>query len=296
MELRSARLRLTPLDPEADAAGLHLAYGDPQVSVAWLDEDPPKDQTETRKRLMTHAAVDGSRLWTIRLLNDPDALGLVELVGSGATPWLTWMLRREHWRRGITGEAVAAVVEHLMAAEGVERVEAWADAANLGSIGVARRAGLSERGRFMLSSPLGGTREKVVLGRTRGQENQAFYAAHPVLPVRDVEACVRLLCDGLGLTLGFRIGEPTQYASLRLGPWTMGPSLRLDRTDDEQLARMTPVTVAVDSGVRLSGLEARFIAAGGRTEGPVHQMAWGAYELCCLLPEGHRLLIGGWLA
>ena len=306
--LRSARLLLTPLDPDADAADLHRAYGDPEVARSWQDEEPPKDEDETRERLAARVALEGSRLWAIRLLDGsgsgsgdasgdrPAALGLVELVGSGANPWMSWMLRRDHWSRGITGAAAAMVVEHLFAADdGLDCVEAWADASNLGSIGVARRAGLTERGRFMLDTRLRGIREKVVLGRTRDQRNQAFYAAHPVLPVRDVAEAVRLLCDGLGLVPGFTVGEPVQYAAVRLAPWTMGPSLRLARVDDRS-ERATPVTVALDSGLSLAALEARFTAAGGKTDGGVRRMPWDVYELCCLLADGHRLLISGQLA
>jgi hypothetical protein len=200
------------------------------------------------------------------------------------------MLRRDEWRRGITGEAVSILVEHLFTVEDLERVEARADAANAGSIGVARLTGLTERGRFMLSSPVGGTREKFVLGRTGHQSGQPFCQAHPVLPVGDVEATLGLLHAGLGLEPGFRVGDPVQYAAARLTAWSNGPSLRLALAGGEPI---TPVTVALDSG---GSLAARYLAADGRTEGPVKQMPWGAYELCCLLPEGHRLLIDGPLA
>ncbi|NUS13105.1 MAG: GNAT family N-acetyltransferase [Streptomyces sp.] len=293
MELRSARLVLTALDLDADVADLHTAYGDPRVSRPWADEDPPLDVAETRHRLAARVERPGARLWTVRRAGEPAALGLVELAQGAPTPWLSWMLRRDEWRRGITGEAVAALVAHLFGAEGLERVEAWADAANAGSIGVARHAGLTERSRFMISTPVGGTREKVVLGRTRPQLPQAFYQAHPVLPVRDVEACLGLLAAGIGLVPGFRVGTPVRYAAARLGPWSDGPGLRLALADEGPIA---PVTVALDCGVPLAGLAARHTAAGGRTEGPVRRMPWGAHEVCCLLPDGHRLLLGGPMA
>lgn len=290
-EVRSARLVLAPLDLDTDASGLHVAYGDPRVSRPWADEEPPRDEAETRERLAARVERPGGRLWTIRRAGGPDPLGLVELADVTPTPWLSWMLRRAEWRRGITGEAVAALVDHLFATGAVERVEAWADASNTGSIGVARRAGLTERGRFTLSTPVGGTREKVVLGRLREPRAQHFYLAHPVLPVRDVEATLDLLRTGLGLEPGFRVGEPAQYAAARLGPWSVGPGLRLALAPGGE--PIAPVTVALDAGTSLAGLAARWTAAGGRTGGPVRRMPWGAYELCCLLPEGHRLLVGG---
>ncbi|MFI0897437.1 GNAT family N-acetyltransferase [Streptomyces sp. NPDC020983] len=289
--IRSARLVLTPLDLAADAAGLHVAYGDPRVSRPWADEEPPRDEAETRERLAARVERPGGRLWTIRRAGEPDALGVVELADVPPTPWLSWMLRPAQWRRGITGEAVAALVEHLFAAGGLERVEAWADAANTGSIGVARRAGLTERSRFTMSTPVGGTREKVVLGRLRAPGPQRFHLAHPVLPVRDVDASLALLHAGLGLEPGFRAGEPAHHAAARLGPWSAGPALRLALAPGGE--PIAPVTVVLDAGTPLAGLAARWTAAGGRTGGPVRRMPWGAYELCCLLPEGHRLLVGG---
>ncbi|MFI0724197.1 GNAT family N-acetyltransferase [Streptomyces sp. NPDC021224] len=290
-QVRSARLVLTPLDLDADTADLHLAYGDPRIARSWADEEPPRDEAETRERLATRVERPDGRLWTIRRAGEPDALGLVELADVSPTPWLSWMLRRAEWRRGITGEAVAALVEHLFTAGGLERVEAWADASNTGSIGVARRAGLTERGRFTMSTPVGGTREKVVLGRVAGAGPQRFYLAHPVLPVRDVEATLALLHAGLGLEPGFRVGEPALYAAARLGPWSVGPGLRLALAPgDEPIA---PVTVALDAGIPLAGLALRYAAAGGRTDGPVRRMPWGEHELCCLLPEGHRLVVSG---
>lgn len=295
VELFTERLRLTPLDPEADAADLHAAYGDPDVTGPWLDEPASDGPEQTRERLAERLAPTGTRIWTVRRLEEDTALGLVELVGGGQVPWLGWMLRKSHWRQGIMSEAVTAVVEHVLLAEGVPMLEAWANASNTGSIRVAERAGLTERGRFAVPDAQAetGMREKVVLGRTGPGVRTAFHAVHILLPVRDVEATLAFLDSALGVTAGFRVGPPgapARYASAKLWPWSNGPSLRLRATPRKPI---TPVTVLLDSAVPVAELYDRVVAAGGTTEGPPVREEWGDTEFCCVLPEGHRLEITG---
>ncbi|MBU3067839.1 GNAT family N-acetyltransferase [Nocardia sp. NEAU-G5] len=95
---------------------------------SWLDESESADPAQTRQRLAARLAPAASRIWTVRRLDEAPALGLAEVVGGGPVPWLSWMLRRSHWRQGIMGEAVATVVEHLIAVEGVPLLEAWTNA------------------------------------------------------------------------------------------------------------------------------------------------------------------------
>ena len=293
MELLTAHLRLSPLDPEADAADLHVAYGDPEVTGPWLDEPASTDAAQTAKRLSARLAPADSRIWTVRRRDEDAALGLVELVGGGPVPWLGWMLRRSHWRQGIMGEAVTAVVEHLIVVERIPLLEAWANASNTGSIRVAERAGLTERGRFAVPDKQTGMREKIVLGRTGPGVRTSFHAAHVLLPVRDVEATLAFLDAALGIAPGFRVGPsegPTKYASAKLRPWSNGPSLRLRATPRKPIA---PVTVLLDSAVPVGELYDRVVAAGGTAEGPPTREEWEDTEFCCVLPEGHRLEISG---
>jgi len=291
IDLTTARLRLSALDLDRDAGDLHVAFADPLVMTPWLGEPPSTDAGQTRQRLAARIGHPGARIWVIRLAGEEPALGLVELLGGTGTAGLTWMLRRSHWRRGVMTEAVAAVVAHLFETGSVDRIEAWANSDNIGSIRVAQHSGLTERARFARRDDLGVLRETVVLGRFRRlDEPQALFGADVVLPVRDVDATLHLLTAGLGCSPGFRTGQPTRYAVARLGPWTNGRGVRLRRTDRGTIA---PVTVAIDCGIPVADVYARVLAAGGRTEGPPKEQPWGAVEFCCLLPDGHRLEISG---
>ncbi len=290
-ELTTERLRLADLDLDRDAGDLHVAFADRQVMTPWLGEPPSTDEAQTRQRLTARLDHPGARMWAIRMAGERPALGVVELLGTTGTPGLTWMLRPSHWRRGIMTEAVAAVVAHLFETAPVDRLEAWANSDNFGSLRVAQRNGFTERTRFARRDDLGSLRETVVLGRYRQlAEPRPLFGADVVLPVRDVDATLALLAAGLGFAPGFRIGQPTQYAVARLGPWTNSRGVRLRREDQGAIG---PVTVSVDVGVPVADVYARVVAAGLRTDGPPQEQPWGAVEFCCVLPEGHRLEISG---
>jgi ribosomal-protein-alanine N-acetyltransferase len=289
--LTTTRLRLSGLDPDRDAGDLHAAYADPRVMTPWLGEPPSVDAAQTRVRLAERAGLPGALLWAVRPVGEDVPVGLVEKLGGADGVGLTWMLRWSHWRRGIMSEAVAAVVEHLFASAPIDRVEAWANADNIGSIRVAQRCGLTERARFSRRDDLGILRETVVLGRFRRlDEPQGLFGVDAVLPVRDVDATVALLADGLGFSPGFRTGDPTAYAVVRIGPWTNSRGMRLRRAGPAAIA---PVTVAIDCGTPIAHLHARYVAAGGLADGPPAERPWGGLEFSCLLPEGHRLDVSG---
>lgn len=97
-ELRTARLRLRPLDPEADAAGLLRLLGDPEVTryhnaptlITIADAAAALAQLQQR-----HAARESIR-WAIEPAGDDELIGTLGLVrvdheqrrGSLATNWL----------------------------------------------------------------------------------------------------------------------------------------------------------------------------------------------------------------
>ena len=291
MNLLTERLRLTVLELDRDLADLHEAYADPLVMGAWLHQDASADLGETRRRLAERRDADGARLWSIRWHGSATVLGLVELIGGAWPPGLSWMLRRAAWRQGVMGEAAPAVVEHLLVAGGLDRVEAWADSGNTASIRVAGRCGLTERGRFAARRSDGRPYETVVLGRFRADRPQELYAAEAILAVRDVSTTLEFLCAALGCEVGFVAGDPPFRAGVRTGPWTTSRGFQLIAAGDQP--QIAPAAVHVHCGAPVRELQARAEAAGGRLDGPAEDMPWGRTEFTLRLPEGHVLVVSG---
>ncbi|MCB5909687.1 GNAT family N-acetyltransferase [Streptomyces pinistramenti] len=288
MKLATARLSLVPLDPDADAEALHTAYGDPEV-MAWWTRPETASAAETRLLLAEDNAQSGAMLWTIRAENDT-VVGLVGLLGAVEIPGLTWILAKRAWGRGYATEAAAAVIEHAFVHVGLDRVEAWVQASNTRSLAVCRRLDMTCRG--MLAQRYthqAHPHEVVVLGRTntrKRQEPSPVLHVEPVLPVADVPATLELLQPILSARVGFAVGEPIEVAGLVLGPWSVGPSLRLVTASQSQSG---PVTLALDVGTEFDSLYQRAIEAeSGQVEPPVEQ-PWGVREFVFQLPDGHRL-------
>ena len=122
MELTTARLSLTPLDPDRDAEPLHAAYSDPDV-MRWWNTPLRVDIADTRGDLAGLLDGEGAHIWAVREADN--AVGFVGLLGDVAVPGLTWLLRKQAWGRGLMTEAAAAVVEYAFGSLGLARVEAW---------------------------------------------------------------------------------------------------------------------------------------------------------------------------
>jgi RimJ/RimL family protein N-acetyltransferase/uncharacterized glyoxalase superfamily protein PhnB len=287
LELVTGGLRLSLLDLDRDVAYLHVAYADPLVMSRWLYEDASASVTETRDRLAARLALEDAQMFVVCRAGEDVALGLVERIGATSPPGVGWMLRRDAWGQGIMSEAAAAVVEHLLGVVGLDRVEAWADTNNVASIKVARRCGLTERGRLARSDREGRRHESIVLGRYREERPQDLYAAEVVLPVRDVATTLGFLRQALGCETDFVVGDPMIRAGIRFGPWSSSRGLQLTATEDT----VHGITVYVHCGAPADRLYADVQAAGGRTDAPPASTPWGRVEFNLRLPEGHVLCI-----
>ena len=224
VELTTARLLLTPLDPDRDAQALHAAYRDPDV-MRWWNTPVRLDVADTRRDLASGVAAEGARIWAVREAQEP--VGLVGLLGDVDVPGLTWLLCKAAWGRGLMTEAAAAVVDHAFGALGLDRVEAWVDATNTRSLATARRIGLTERGRLAQRYPhREQPHESIVLGRARAAEPTPVLNVEVTLPVRDVAAALDLLRSVLGARTLYSVGEPASMVGVVFGPWSVGPCLR----------------------------------------------------------------------
>lgn len=170
--LTTQHLLLTPLVPADDAVDLHVMLSDPAVHVYDPDAQPSSLIEETERRLGLQLMANGGASWALRLCADGSAgpaIGSIGLVGDGGTAsrMIGWSLAPAYWGRHLMSEAARCVVGWLLAQDGVEELDAWVDAANAASLGVARAAGMAERERRPRRYDDGHPAETVVLSRSR---------------------------------------------------------------------------------------------------------------------------------
>ncbi|MFI9722912.1 GNAT family N-acetyltransferase [Streptomyces sp. NPDC052396] len=284
--LRTDRLRLTPLDPDADAASLHRAYGDHEV-MRWWNRPACADPAETARHLAECTGQEDARLWTVRTA-DGEAVGMAGLLGEIEVPGLTWLLCKDAWGHGYATEAAAAVAGHALGPLGLDRVEAWIEATNRRSRAVAARIGLTERGRLAQHyAHRDRPHEVVVLGRSRTEEPTTTLAVVTDLPVQDVSATLALLRTALGARSAFVLGDPPFLAEAVLGPWSTGPRIRIEAAEHRPAAVRLRLDVATDA----APVHRRAVDAGARVDGRPVQQPWGRSEFVIRLPEGHELTV-----
>jgi RimJ/RimL family protein N-acetyltransferase len=205
-KLTTARLELHPLEGVRDAHALHAIRSERRVWSTMGDSQPPAADVEA-----TRMAEHGGWGWTIRAAGGQQIIGSVSLFpGDEVSRSLTWYLHPDHWGNGLASEAVSAIVDHLLGTAGFVRLNAWIDHTNRRSIGVARNAGMTERGRMAhYSAVQAGIVHNVVMGRAAGDPEPALLGVRPELVVRDVEHVTRLLIEGLGMHLWIH-GHPAR--------------------------------------------------------------------------------------
>lgn len=287
MELTTARLSLTPLDPDRDAQALHAAYSDPVV-MRWWNTPLRADVADTRRDLASGLDGEGAHAWTVRETDEP--IGMVGLLGDVAVPGLSWMLCRHVWGRGLMTEAATAVVEYAFASLGLARVEAWIEATNARSLSTARRIGLTEYGRLAQRYPhREQPHESIVLGRSREPEAAAVLAVEVTLPVLDVSVVLDVLRSVLGARPLYEVGEPPAMVGVVFGPWSVGPCLRLVAAPTP----IAPVTMNVDVGIEFDSSYRRALAAAADVVAPPVEQPWGIREFVIRLADGHQLVVTG---
>jgi len=154
--LRTARLRLDPVDPERDAADLARLWADPRFS-AFEISDPPADRAQVLQRFgWVDRMPPGLGGWVLRWPDPagsdrswhPGRPGLVGRVSlrqwehdPAGPPELGWHLAPAYWGRGLATEAMTAVLEHARTVVGLDRTIALVRVDNRPSRAVAERLG-----------------------------------------------------------------------------------------------------------------------------------------------------------
>jgi ribosomal-protein-alanine N-acetyltransferase len=134
---------------EADAEGLHAAYGDAEAMRYW-DFPPTRDVGETvvNIRRSRRAGMLRQGVWAI-VLPANCCVGLINY--HHREPWnrrleLGWILAPAYWRRGLMTEAAQAVLGYCFNRLRVHRIEALIEPDNTASRALAAKLGFAQEG------------------------------------------------------------------------------------------------------------------------------------------------------
>ena len=146
MNATTERLRIRPLTT-GDLDALAAIYDDPQVmrfSLGRLDRD------KTREKLERHVTLNresGQGAHALEDLGDGRFVGIAGLqpqtVDGVDEIEIGYRLMPESWGKGLATEATRALLAHAFAELGLPRVISIIEPANVGSIRVAEKAGLT---------------------------------------------------------------------------------------------------------------------------------------------------------
>jgi RimJ/RimL family protein N-acetyltransferase len=289
--LTTERLRLARLDPDRDAASLHLMHCDRAMYDFDGDNGPTASVEATRDRLMHEFTGNGGWTWAVRLRTSDEPIGTIGLFFDQGTTirGLSWHLRRDHWGRGIMGEAAPVVVDHLLSQPGIDGVEAWIDSRNTRSLGVARRARLDERARLPRVYA-DHTAQQVVMARAAEPRDPDVLGVRSPLQVRDVRATSDVLTGVLGLCVAFVTDdEPPGFARLGVAQWSGSPGIDLARAEGD----IVPAAISVDIGLPTDQVYERALAAGVDVLAPPEDRPWYRRDFAFRLAEGHRVEVSG---
>jgi len=287
--LQTERLDLYPLDPDGDAPALHAMTSDAEVHRYDDDSAASTSVEETANRLRLELTANGGSTWAIRLRGG-DAIGTIGVFADQQTTirGVGWSLARSCWRQGITSEAARIVVPYLLAQEGVDGLEAWVDSRNLGSFGVARAAGMTERGRLP-KAYRDHVAQTVVMARAATAADPEVFGVRTTLEVSDLGAAIAVFQSVLGLHLGWSYPDPPRVAFLAVAPWSGSAGFQLSQTND----RIAATELAIDVGISVDVMHRRAIAAGMPIVEPPSDKPWYRREFGWRLPDGHVISVSG---
>ena len=148
-ELQTPRLLLRRL-VEADAPGLHAAYGDP-IAMRFWDSLPSRDVTETAARIRQSLQISPQwhAAFAVLLRDGGEFVGMVnyhQRVPVHRRLAIGWILAQPWWRQGLAQEAVRTLLDHCFTALDAHRVEAHIEPNNAASVNLADRLGFRREG------------------------------------------------------------------------------------------------------------------------------------------------------
>jgi len=148
--LDTPRLRLRTLGA-ADVPALFAIFRDPEAMRYW-SRPAMTDVAEAEALLRDieiRAATGTLFEWGIARREDDLVIGtctLFRIEREHRRAELGYILRRDHWGRGLANEALTAIVDHAFGSLGLHRLEADIDPRNAASIRSVERLGFKREG------------------------------------------------------------------------------------------------------------------------------------------------------
>ena len=144
--IETRRLRLRP-SSLSDVDELHQLWTDPGVrQYLWDDEVIPRERAESViKTSLDLFAERGLGLWAIMQKSGDELIGFCGFWFFHEPPKLEllYAIAPAYWNRGLASEAAEAMMRYGFEKLSLERIEASTDAANLASVRVMEKAGMS---------------------------------------------------------------------------------------------------------------------------------------------------------
>jgi RimJ/RimL family protein N-acetyltransferase len=148
--LETPRLRLR-LPVDADVSALFTIFSDPETMRYWTTP-PMSDLTEAEaylRNIHRHAEAGTLFQWGIARREDDLVIGtctLLRIETENRRCELGYILRRDHWGRGLAHEALTAIVDHAFGTLKLHRLEADIDPRNTASVRSVERLGFTLEG------------------------------------------------------------------------------------------------------------------------------------------------------
>ena len=149
--LETPRLLLRPFAP-GDAAAMYRNWAsDPDVTrfLTWQAYTAPEQAEETVARWLREAEDPTQYQWAMVLKELGEPIGSFSVVrrnDDAASMELGYCIGKTWWGRGLTAEAMRAVVAYLIGEVGANRVSACHDVENPNSGRVMQKAGMTKEG------------------------------------------------------------------------------------------------------------------------------------------------------
>ena len=141
-ELRTERLILRRARPD-DLEAMHAVLSD-ELAMQYWSHGPHAELAETERWLDSMMSSPPAISDDFLIVVDGKTIGKM---GAWRLPEFGFIIRSDHWGRGYAAEAMAAFLDHMFRARGVDFLNADTDPRNAGALRLLANHGFVETGR-----------------------------------------------------------------------------------------------------------------------------------------------------